>query len=71
MTLATTPAQPLSEAERQRYFDAIYKRTHPDFKGQINGTKTLIRYAKYGSGLTALQGMCDAELRERYADTKR
>lgn len=36
----------------------------------INGTKTLIRYAKYGSGLTALQGMCDAELCERYADTK-
>jgi hypothetical protein len=62
---------PLSLAERERYFNVIYARTHSDFKGETAGVKMLLKYAKYGSGLTCQASISDAELRERYADCTR
>lgn len=61
----------LSATERERMFNAIYAKTHPDFKGHYDGTKTLISYAKFGGGLASAATMSDAELRERFSDVSR
>lgn len=71
MSNSSDAMPPLSQSERERYFNMIYTRTDSDFKGSIDGVRTIIHYAKYGSGLTCLQSISDEELRERYADCTR
>lgn len=47
-------------------FNAIYAREHRDFKGYFGAERSMISYAKFGGGLTTLDTISDAELRERY-----
>lgn len=64
---ATPPA--MSSSQRKHMFDVIYASEGEDFKGVIDGTRSLMHWAKFGAGLCSELSISDAELRERYAAT--
>ena len=70
MTAAVSIKELISDADRERMFNAIYVNTHRDFKGHYNGQKTVMSHAKYGFGLVSCQTMSDAELRARYSSVR-
>lgn len=69
-TSKDTELAALTTQERQRMFDLIFKRTHPDFKGHFGPeqVRSVMSYAKFGGGLSTEACMSDAELRERYVN---
>lgn len=64
-SIAPPPA--LSQAERERMFNAIYARVHRDMKGHIGSTRSMLSHAKFGGGLITAETISDAEARERFA----
>lgn len=49
---------------RKRKLDAVYRHTHSDYKGEINGVRTIMVY-RNGSTLVALDDLTDKEINER------
>jgi hypothetical protein len=60
---------PLSQEERERMFDKIYKDAPSDYKGTFvsDGHRYVMSWAQYGTGLSSSISMSDEELRERCA----
>lgn len=49
---------------RQQKLDAVYRHTHQDFKGEINGVRTIMVY-RNGTTLVALDDLTDIEIENR------
>lgn len=49
------------KTERERRLDAIYRAMHADYKGRINGVRTVM-VLRGGSVLIALDDMTDEEM---------
>jgi len=50
---------------RDEKLKAIWRKTHRDFKGEIDGVKTVMVFRQGGSTLVSLEGLTDAEI-ERF-----
>lgn len=48
---------------RERQLDQIYRKMHADYKGKINGVRTVMVLRAGGSVLIALDDMTDDEIR--------
>lgn len=49
---------------REQKLKAVYKATHKDYKGTMNGIKTIMVY-RQGTCLVALENLTDNEINER------
>lgn len=54
---------------RQQQLDAVYRNTHSDYKGQINGIRTIMVY-RNGTKLVALDDLTDKEIADRLPKKK-
>lgn len=54
---------------REQKLKAVYRHTHPDFKGEIDGIKTIMVF-RNGSCLVALDDLTDKEIADRLPKPK-
>ncbi|KEP68823.1 hypothetical protein DL1_08585 [Thioclava dalianensis] len=59
-----------SDLARQRKLDAVYRHTHSDYKGEINGVRTIMVY-RNGTTLVALDDLTDQEINDRLPKGKK
>ncbi|UDF29358.1 UNVERIFIED_ORG: hypothetical protein LHK14_17870 [Roseateles sp. XES5] len=54
---------------REQQLDAVYRHTHSDFKGHIDGRRTIMVY-RNGTCLVFLEDLTEAEIAERLPKNK-
>jgi len=51
---------------KEQQFNMVYKNCHKDYKGILDGKKSLMQWIKYGHGLVNAETISDEELNERF-----
>ena len=54
----------MSKTQRERDLDAIWVKTHPDYKGELNGRRSILIY-RQGTCLVYLDDLTDDEIDDR------